>query len=74
MNCKQYAPNLVKCISELQNTFNECFDDFRLKKENIIFVSQPFSVEAENAPTQLQMELIDLQWDESIKTSLTKFR
>ena len=30
MNCKEYAPNFVKCISELQNTFSERFFDFRL--------------------------------------------
>ena len=30
MNCKEYSPNFVKCISELQNTFNERFHDFGL--------------------------------------------
>ena len=37
MNCKEYAPNFVKCIAELQNTFNERFHDFRLQEQNIIF-------------------------------------
>ena len=67
MNYKEYAPNFVKCTSELQNTFNERFHDFCLQVQNIIFVPQPFSVEAENAPTELLMELIDLQGVESIK-------
>ena len=36
-------------------------------RRNINFVAQPFFVEAENAPTELQLELIDLQCDEFIK-------
>ena len=67
MNCKEYAPNFVKCISELQNTFSEPFFDFRLQERNINFVTQPFFVEAEDAPTEFQLELIDLQCDEFIK-------
>ena len=67
MNCKEYAPNFVKCISELQNTFSEHCFDFRLQERNINFVTQPFFVEAEDASTELQLELIDLQCDEFIK-------
>ena len=67
MNCKEYAPNFVKCISELQNTFSERFYDFRLQERNINFVTKPFFVEAEDAPTELQLELIDMQCDEFIK-------
>ena len=67
MNCKEYAPNFVKCISELKNTFSERFFDFRLQERNINFVKQPFFVEAEDTPTELQLELIDLQCDELIK-------
>ena len=37
MNCKEYAPNFVKYIAELQNTFIERFHDFRLQEQNIIF-------------------------------------
>ena len=58
MNWKEYAPNFVKCIAELQNTFNDRFHNFRLQEQNIIFLPS-FSVDAEDAPTQLQMELID---------------
>ena len=67
MNCKEYASNFVKCISELQTTFSERFFDFRLQERNINFVTQPFFVEAEDAPTELQLELIDLQCDEFIR-------
>ena len=42
MNCKEYAPNFVKCISELQNTFSERFFSFRLQERNNNFVTQPF--------------------------------
>ena len=65
INCIEYTPNFVKCISELQNTFNECFHDFRLQEQNINFVTQP--VEAEDAPAELQLELIDLQCNKFIK-------
>ena len=57
----------MKCIFELQNIFNERFHDFRRQEQNITFVTQPFSVETENAPRELQMELIDLQCDKYIK-------
>ena len=43
----------MKCISELQNSYNKRFYDFRLQDQNIIFVTQSFSVEAKNAPTEL---------------------
>ena len=49
MNCAEYAPNFQKCISELQDTFNERFRDFRLLEENIVFVTQPFSVDPKDA-------------------------
>ena len=67
MNCIEYAPNFVKCIPELQKTFDERFYDFRLHEQNINFVTQPFFVEAENAPAELQLELIDLRCNEFIK-------
>ena len=79
MNCKEYAPNFEKCIlSELENTFNECFHDFQLIEQNINFVTQPFFVEAEDAPAELQLELINLHCDKFIKKkfdeiSLDKF-
>ena len=40
----------------------------------MIFVTQPFSVEAGDAPTELQKELIDLQCNEFLKASSTKHR
>ena len=51
----------------MQNTFKERFYDFRLQELNINFVTQPFFVEAEDAPVAFQLELIDLQCDEFIK-------
>ena len=58
VNCKEYAPNFVKCIAELQNTFNKRVHDFRMQEQNIIFL-QSFSFDAEDAPTELEMKLID---------------
>ena len=51
--------NFVNCIAELQNTFNERFYNFCLLEQNIIFITQPFSVDTEDAPTEFQMEEID---------------
>ena len=60
-NCNKFAPNFVKCIAELQNTFNKRFHDFGLQEQNIIFCSVFYerTVDAEYAPTELQTELID---------------
>ena len=41
------------CISELQNIFNERFLNFRLQKQNINFITQPFSAVAEDAAAEL---------------------
>ena len=66
-DCAKYATNFQNCVSELQDTFNEHFRDFRLQEENIVFATQPFSAYSKDAPAELQLELIDLQWDEFIK-------
>ena len=47
-------------------TFSWRFRDFRSQEQNIAFVSQSFSVKAEDVPAKLEMELIDLQCDEFI--------
>ena len=73
-NCADHAPNFQMCISELQDTFNERFRDFRLQEENIVFVAQPFSVNSKGAPTDFQLELLDLQCDEFVKKSLTSLQ
>ena len=59
MNCKEYAPNFVKCIAELQNTFNEHFHEFRLQEQNTIFFRRSLSADAAHVPAELQRELID---------------
>ena len=38
----------------------------------MIFVAQPFSVEAGDAPTELQVELIDLQCNQFIKSKFNE--
>lgn len=67
LNCNEYAPSFVECILQLQQEFAERFKDFRSREQEMMFVTQPFSVKAEDAPTELQMELIDLQYNEFIK-------
>ena len=54
------------------------FEDFRVLEKDMLLVSSPFTFNVENAPTDLQLERIDLQSDtvigELFKTmSLTRF-
>ena len=58
LNCNDYAPTFVKCISQLQKKSEEQFKDFRSREQEMIFVTQPFSAEAGDAATELQMELL----------------
>ena len=48
-------------LQDLKKEFSERFGDFNILKVDMSVVSRPLSVEVEEIPTHLQMEIIDLQ-------------
>ena len=54
-------------ISDLKKQFQERFADLDAKANEIRLFHNPFDCNAENLPTQFQMEIIDLQADDRLK-------
>jgi len=61
--------NFVECISQLQKEFDERPVH---KSRRKTFVTQPFSVEGKDAPTELQMQVINLQCNEFVKIKFSE--
>ncbi|XP_014460030.1 general transcription factor II-I repeat domain-containing protein 2-like [Alligator mississippiensis] len=58
--------NLEKYMSSLLNLHAELsrqFEDFQMIENDLSLVSSPFTFDVDNAPSELQLELIDLQCD-----------
>lgn len=56
-------------LSKISEEFRERFHDFKDQSDKFDIFSQPFNIQADSAPTELQMELIDLQNDRNLKPS-----
>ncbi|XP_049430459.1 general transcription factor II-I repeat domain-containing protein 2-like [Epinephelus fuscoguttatus] len=56
-SCEKY----VAAFEKLQQEFDQRFADFKTHSATFQMFSDPFSFDVQNAPTVLQMELIDLQ-------------
>jgi hypothetical protein len=54
-------------IADLQVQFTDRFQDMRGQRENFKLFASPFEVEVEEAPEELQMELIELQGSSALK-------
>ncbi|KAM3850917.1 general transcription factor II-I repeat domain-containing protein 2A-like [Vipera latastei] len=54
-------------LSTLQMEFTRRFADFEKQKFSFGLLSNPFSVEVESAPVNIQMELIELQCNSTLK-------
>lgn len=54
-------------LSALRTEFSRCFADFEAQKRNFELLRNPFAVDVENAPEQIQMELIELQCNGTLK-------
>lgn len=62
--CAEFAEKL----SVLGAEFNRRFGDFDGQKWRFELLSNPFAVDVEKAPTNIQMELIELQCDDTLKS------
>ena len=63
-SCAQYA---LEC-SRLLESFNVRFQDVKSKQLELDIFSIPFNVTPVSAPSELQIELIKLQSDKTLKT------
>lgn len=57
----------LKFLGELKKEFSSRFSDLDAHSKEIRIFQNPFSCEAEDVPTVLQMEIIDLQADDTMK-------
>ena len=55
-------------LSALRTEFARRFGDFEEQKKNFELFCNPFAVDVETAPVQIQMELIELQCNGTLKT------
>lgn len=62
--CAQFAEKLSVLAAE----FSRRFADFNVQKCRFELLSNPFAVDVENAPTNIQMELIELQCNDTLKS------
>ncbi|KAL3968683.1 KRAB domain-containing zinc finger protein [Sarotherodon galilaeus] len=60
---KRYAT----AIASLSGEFNKRFQDFAAIEKDMLLFSSPFSVDPDDAPPQLQLELIELQCDDECR-------
>lgn len=62
--CAQFAEKLSVLTAE----FTQRFADFEEQKRRFELLSNPFAVDVESAPTNLQMELSELQCSDTLKS------
>uniref|UniRef100_A0A4W6D5G1 HAT C-terminal dimerisation domain-containing protein n=1 Tax=Lates calcarifer TaxID=8187 RepID=A0A4W6D5G1_LATCA len=58
----------VSVIASLVTEFNQRFQDFSVNEKQIKLFSTPFLVDAEEVEESLQLELIEMQCDDSLKS------
>ena len=54
-------------ISALNDDFSRRFGDFRKIETSLAIVCDPFSIDIDSAPSELQLEIIDLQCDTDLR-------
>lgn len=58
-------------IACLETEFRQCFQDFSVIEKEIKLLATPFLVDAEEVEENLQLELIKIQCDDSLKNQLS---
>ena len=61
-------------LSVLLQRFDVCFHDFKVQEPQSQLFSTQFAVEIDNVAEELQMELVELQCDSSLKQNMQKWR
>ena len=70
MHATEYDAGLIRYrdkITELLQEFERRFPAFRQLENELTFFTSPFAVNASDMPTDVQLELIDLQCDSTLK-------
>ena len=65
-DCTSYADELILINKEISCRFQ----DFRSQETNLRIFSSPFDINVDQAPEELQMELIELQGNEDLKREM----
>ena len=68
-DCTSYADELILINKE----FISRFQDFRSQETNLRIFSSPFDFNVDQAPEELQMELIELQGNEDLKREMRDY-
>ena len=58
----------VGIVTQLQEEFSAHFSDLRRYKDDFKLFTSPFDVDVESAPSEVQMELVDLQCSDELKS------
>ena len=58
----------VGIVTQLWEKFNARFSDLRGYKDDFKLFISPFHVDVESAPSEVQMELVDLQCSDELKS------
>jgi hypothetical protein len=62
----------VSIIQQPQNEFSSRFADFYTSSNEIQWFQNPFSTDINEVPAQMQMEVTELQSNDSLKDALSK--
>ena len=58
----------VGIVTQLREEFSARFSDLRRYKDDFKLFTSPFNVDVESAPSEVQMELVDLQCSDELKS------
>ncbi|XP_033842309.1 general transcription factor II-I repeat domain-containing protein 2-like [Periophthalmus magnuspinnatus] len=70
----QYAKKYSKSLEDLYKEFSRRFSDFENIEKSLQLVSCPFSQNPETVPPEVQLELIDLQSDSTLKEKFSTLK